>query len=318
MSMLELTKDTSTDGETSERSGIFSSLFSGNNSAESKYGLALLESERERIDRLAKEAEGELDRQGSSMGERHKAASALLSEVMGSNAFNLGLASAVKELLAGNNEKIARDKSKIAASIKNDYVNIALLVVTMFLIGLELLGTPAGFVVAIVLIYIALLNNSKKVTISRVTGYLVISVTHGSIIVPILASILESRWNITEIGILALVLLSAVFWLGLVLPLSGAIEDSVPVVTKRGSKQCLIDKGVSEYALSVIKRCFDTGVISDSSFSEEAEDTASGDEVYKRVPERVRVSALLAVLRGDKESLSLKVLLRKAGRGDTA
>ena len=70
------------------------------------------------------------------------------------------------------------------------------------------------------------------------------------------------------------------------MPLSGVIEDSVPVVTKREPRQCLINKGVSEYALSVIKRCFDAGVISDSSFSVEAEDTASGDEVYKRVPER--------------------------------
>ena len=200
MSVIELTKNAPKDEESSERAGLFSSLFSGDRDTGTKCELKFSESEGERIDRLAKEAEGELDRQGSSMGERHKAASALLSEVMGSNAFNLGLASAVKELLAGNNEKIARDKSKIAASIKNDYVNIALLVVTMFLVGLELLGTPAGFVVAIVLIYIALLNNSKKVTISRVTGYLVISVTHGSVIVPILASILESSWNITEKG----------------------------------------------------------------------------------------------------------------------
>ena len=70
--------------------------------------------------------------------------------------------------------------------------------------------------------------------------------------------------------------------------------------------------------MSVVKRCFDAGVISDSSFSAEAEDTASGDEVYKRVPERVRVSALLAVLRGDKESISLKAFLRKTGRGEGA
>ena len=313
MSVLELTKNAPKDEESSERAGLFSSLFSGDNREESQYGLAFLESERERIDRLAKVAEGELDRQGSSIGERHKAASALLSEVMGSKAFNWGLVSTVKELLAGDKEKRAQDKSKLEASIKKDYVNIALLVVAMFLVGLELLGTPAGFVVAIVLIYIALLNNSKKVTISRVTGYLVISVTHGSVIVPILASILESSWNITEIGILMLVLLSAVFWLGLVLPLSGVIEDSVPVVTKREPRQCLINKGVSEYALSVIKRCFDAGVISDSSFSAEAEDTARGDEIYKRVPERVRVSALLAVLRGDTGSLSLRALERGVG-----
>lgn len=313
MSILELTKDTPTKEESSERAGIFSSLFSGNRGAGSRCELALLESESERIDRLSKEAESALDKQGSSMGERHKAASALLRAVIGSKAFNWGLVSAVKELLAGDKEKRAQDKSKLEASIKKDYVNIALLVVAMFLVGLELLGTPVGFVVAIVLIYIDLLNNSKKITISRVPGYLVISVTHGSVIVPILASILESSWNITEIGVLILVLLSALFWLGLVLPLRGAVEDSVSVVTKREPRQCLIDRGISDYALSVIKRCFDAGVISDSSFSAEAEDTARGDEVYKRVPERVRVSALLAVLHGDKESISLRAVERGVG-----
>lgn len=315
MSILELTKNAPKDEESSERAGLFSSLFSGDRDTGTKCELKFSESEGERIDRLAKEAEGELDRQGSSMGERHIFAGALISDVMSSKAFNWWLVGAVKEMLAGNAEERREAKSKTDVRLVNCYINIALLVVALFLVGLNILEKTVGFVVAIVLIYIALLNNSKKINLSRVIGYLVISVTHGSCIVPILAS---SVWTINEIGILALVLLSAVFWLGLVLPLSGAIEDSVPVLTKREPKQCLIDKGVSEYALSVIKRCFDTGVISDSSFSEEAEDTASGDEVYKRVPERVRVSALLAVLRGDKESLSLKVLLRKAGRGDTA
>ena len=307
MSILELTKDVPTKESSSERTGIFSSLFSGNRGAGS-------ESELERIDRLAMEAESALDKQESSMLERHKAARALLRAVIGSKAFNFGLVSAVKELLAGDNEKRARDKSKLEASIKKDYVNIALLVVSFFLAGLELLGTPVGLVIAIVLIYVALLNNSKKITISRVLWYLVISVTHGSIVVPILAS----SWNITRIGILILVILSGVFWLWLVLPLRGNSKDSVSVVTKREPKQCLIDKGASDYALSVIKRCFDAGVISDSSFSAEAEDTVSGDEVYKRVPERVRVSALLAILHGDKESISLKALLRKTDRGERA
>lgn len=318
MSILELTKDAQTKEENSEQTGLFSSLFSGNRGAGSRCELALLESEGERIDRLSKVAESALDKHGSSMVERHKAASALLSAVMGSKAFNWGLVSAVKELLAGNEGKRegrAGAKRKAKVSYVTDYVNIALLVVAMFLVGLELLGTPVGLVAGIVLIYVALLNNSNKITPSRVLGYLVISVTHGIIIVPILAS---SVWNITKLGVLAMVLLSAVFWLGLVFPLRGAVEDSVSVVNKREPKQCLIDKGVSDYVLSVIKRCFDTGVISDSSFSAEAEDTASGDEVYKRVPERVRVSALLAVLHGDKESISLKALLRKTDRGEGA
>ena len=95
-------------------------------------------------------------------------------------------------------------------------------------------------------------------------------------------------------------------------------EDENASEVPREHEPCLIDSVVSEYALSVVKKCFDTGVISDSSFSAEAEDTASGDEVYKRVPERVRVSALIAVLRGDKESISLKALLMKVDRGEVA
>lgn len=287
MSVMELTKNAPKDEESSERVGLFSSLFSGDRDTGTKC---------------------ELNRQGSSMCERHRAASALLSAVMGSKAFNWGLVSAVKEMLA---EKVAA-KSKTDVSLVNCYINIALLVVAMFLVGLNILEKPVGVVVAIVLIYIALLNNSKKITLSRVLGYLVISVTHGIFIVPILES---SVWTINEIGILALVLLSAVFWLGLVLPLRGvgAIEDSVMAVTKREPKQCLIDKGISDYALSVIKRCFDIGVISDSSFSVEVEDTARGDEVYKRVSERAQAGALLAVLHGDKGSLWLKAVERGVG-----
>lgn len=312
MSVLELTKNAPKDEESSERSGIFSSLFSGNSMAETKCELALLGSEGERIDRLAKVAESALNRHESSMWERHIFAGALISDVMSSKAFNWWLVGAVKEMLAGNAEERREAKSKTDVRLVNCYINIALLVVALFLVGLNILEKPVGFVVAIVLIYIALLNNSKKINLSRVIGYLVIAVTHGSCIVPILAS---SVWTINEIGILALVLLSAVFWLGLVLPLRGvgAIEDSVMAVTKREPRQCLIDKGMSDYALSVIKRCFDAGVISDSSFSAEAEDTARGDEVYKRVPERVRVSALLAVLHGDKESISLRAVERGVG-----
>lgn len=83
-------------------------------------------------------------------------------------------------------------------------------------------------------------------------------------------------------------------------------EDDSESVVKGEDEPCLIDSVVSEYALSVVKKCFDTGVISDSSFSAEAEDTARGDEVYKRVPERVRVSALLAVLTAIKRVFRLR------------
>ena len=81
MSVLELTKNAPKDEESSERSGIFSSLFSGNSMAETKCELALLGSEGERIDRLAKVAESALNRHESSMWERHIFAGALISDV---------------------------------------------------------------------------------------------------------------------------------------------------------------------------------------------------------------------------------------------
>ena len=267
MSVLELTKNAPKDEESSERAGLFSSLFSGDRDTGTKCELKFSESEGERIDRLAKEAEGELDRQGSSMGERHKVAGALISEVMRSKAFNWGLVSAVKEMLAGKSG--ATGKTKVSG-IVNKSIDIIILCLIIVILTTGFAGTLVGGCVIMVMLYIVSLRGLTKIT-------------------PLGESYLNEE---------------------------STAESTV--VTTGEPKHCLIDNGVSEYALSVIKRCFDTGVISDSSFSAEAEDTARGDDVYKRVPERVRVSALLAVLRGDKESLSLKVLLRKAGRGDTA
>lgn len=60
MSVLELTKNAPKDEESSERSGIFSSLFSGDRDTGTKCELKFSESEGERIDRLAKVVESAL------------------------------------------------------------------------------------------------------------------------------------------------------------------------------------------------------------------------------------------------------------------
>ena len=262
MSVLELTKNAPKDEESSERAGLFSSLFSGDRGTGAKCELKFSESEGERLDRLAKVAESELNRQGSSMLERHKVASALPGEVMRSKEFNWGLVSAVKEMLAGKPR--ATGKTKVSW-IVNKSIDVIMLCLIIVILTTGFAGTLVGCCAIMVMLYIVSLKGITKVT-------------------PLGASYLNE---------------------------DNTAESTV--VTTGEPKQCLIDKGVSEYALSVIKRCFDSGVISDSSFSAEAEDTASGDAVYKRVSERVRVSALLAVLRGDTGSLSLRALEEGVG-----
>ena len=313
MSILELTKDAPTKEERSERSGLFSSLFSGNRGAGSRCELALLESEGERIDRLAKVAESELNRQGSSMRERHIVASALISEVMRSKAFNWWLVSAVKETLAG--KPGATGKTKVSGLV-NKSIAVIMLCLIIVILTTGFAGTLVGGCAIMVMLYIVSLRGITKITPLKALKCAIYPVICSIALILFLNKAIHGI--ISEV--IGLIVTAALFYF---FPYGEPYWNEEPteestVVTTREPKQCLIDKGVSEYALSVIKRCFDTGVISDSSFSEEAEDTARGDEVYKRVPERVRVSALLAVLRGDKESLSLKVLLRKAGRGDTA
>ena len=305
MSVLELTKNAPKDEESSERAGLFSSLFSGDRDTGTKCELKFSESEGERIDRLAKEAEGELDRQGSSMGERHKAASALLSEVMRSKAFNWGLVSAVKEMLAGKSG--ATGKTKVSG-IVNKSIDIIILCLIIVILTTGFAGTLVGGCAVMVMLYMVSLRGLTKITPLKALKCAVY---------PVICSIALILFFNNDIhGIISeviwLIVIAALFYF---FPYGAPYWNEEPteestVVTTREPKQYLIDKGVSEYALSVIKRCFDAGVISDSSFSAEAEDTARGDEIYKRVPERVRVSALLAVLRGDKGSLSLKAVER--------
>ena len=308
MSILELTKDAPTKEERSERSGLFSSLFSGNRGAGSRCELALLESEGERIDRLSKEAESALDKQGSSMRERHKAASALLSVVRGSKAFNWGLVSAVKEMLAGKSG--ATGKTKVSG-IVNKSIDVIMLCLTVVILTTGLAGTLVGGCATMVMLYMVSLRGLTKITPLNALKCAIYPVICS------LALMLFLNKAITGIisEVIGIIVLAALFYF---FPYGETYWNEEPtaeatVVTTGEPKQCLIDKGVSEYALSVIKRCFDAGVISDSSFSAEAEDTARGDEVYKRVPERVRVSALVAVLHGDTGSLSLRALERGVG-----
>lgn len=96
MSVLKLTKETPTEGESAKRTGIFSSLFSH----ESKHELVKV-GERERFDILAKSADEELARKGISVAERHKAAKELTEALVTSKAFNLKLIEAAYGVLHG-------------------------------------------------------------------------------------------------------------------------------------------------------------------------------------------------------------------------
>ena len=308
MSVLELTKNAPKDEDSSERAGLFSSLFSGDRDTGTKCELQFSESEGERIDRLAKVVESELNMRGSSMWERHIVAGALISEVMRSKAFNWGLVSAVKEMLAGKSG--ATGKTKVSG-IVNKSIDIIILCLIIVILTTGFAGTLVGGCAVMVMLYMVSLRGLTKITPLKALKCAVY---------PVICSIaLILFFNNAIHGIISeviwLIVIAALFYF---FPYGAPYWNEEPteestVVTTCEPKQYLIDKGVSEYALSVIKRCFDAGVISDSSFSVEAEDTASGDEVYKRVPERVRVSALLAVLHGDKGSLSLRAVERGVG-----
>lgn len=303
MSVLELTKNAPKDEESSERSGIFSSLFSGDRDTGTKCELKFSESEGERIDRLAKVVESELN-----MWERHIFAGALISDVMSSKAFNWWLVGAVKEMLAGKSG--ATGKTKVSG-IVNKSIDIIILCLIIVILTTGFAGILVGGCAVMVMLYMVSLRGLTKITPLKALKCAVY---------PVICSIaLILFFNNAIHGIISeviwLIVIAALFYF---FPYGAPYWNEEPteestVVTTCEPKQYLIDKGVSEYALSVIKRCFDAGVISDSSFSVEAEDTASGDEVYKRVPERVRVSALLAVLHGDKGSLSLRAVERGVG-----
>lgn len=308
MSILELTKDAPTKEKSSEQTGIFSSLFS----RESKYELVKV-GERERFDTLAKAADEELARKGSSVAERHKAAKELTEALVTSKAFNIKLIEAAYGVLHGVEvlEKAEAKNSKPRFRLLHEAINWVLAFSTIPLFVTGFLVTVAGSWVTAGLMCLAILNNSHKFTKVRMLKILTLPIIYS-----LLVSLVLNR-VISGIPAIILEIVMTVF-ICYLLPDILLPEDESESVVKREDAPCLIDSVASDYALSVVKRCFDTGVISDSSFSTEAEDTASGDAVYKRVPERVRVSALLAVLHGDKESISLKALLRKTGRGEGA
>lgn len=308
MSVLELTKNAPKDEDSSERAGLFSSLFSGDRDTGTKCELKFSESEGERIDRLAKVVESELNMRGSSMWERHIVAGALISEVMRSKAFNWGLVSAVKEMLAGKSG--ATGKTKVSG-IVNKSIDIIILCLIIVILTTGFAGTLVGGCAVMVMLYMVSLRGLTKITPLKVLKCAVYPVICSIALIlffnnAIHGIISEVIWLIVIAALFYFFPYGAPYW-------NEELTEESTFVTTCEPRQYLIDKGVSEYALSVIKRCFDAGVISDSSFSVEAEDTASGDEVYKRVPERVRVSALLAVLHGDKGSLSLRAVERGVG-----
>lgn len=308
MSVLELTKDATTKEESSERTGLFSSLFSGESRCE-----LVVTNERERFDTLAKAADEELARKGSSVAERHKAAKELTEALVTSKAFNLKLIEAAYGVLHGVEvlEKAEAKTSKPRFGILHEAINWVLAFSTIPLFVTGFLVTVAGSWITAGLMCLVILNNAHKFTKVRMLKILSLPVIYSLIVSLVLNRVISGIPAI----ILEIVLTVFICYLlpDILLP-----EDASESVVKGEHEPCLIDSVASDYALSVVKKCFEAGVISDSSFSAEAEDTASGDEVYKRVPERVRVSALLAVLHGDKESISLKALLRKTGRGEGA
>jgi len=308
MSMLELTKDAPTKEESSERSGLFSSLFSGESRCE-----LVATNERERFDTLAKAADEELGRTGNSTAERHKAAKELTEALITSKAFNLKLIEAAYGVLHGVEVAGGAEakNSKPRFRLLHEAINWVLAFSTIPLFVTGFLVTVAGSWVTAGLMCLVILNNSHKFNKVRLLKILTLPIIYSLLVSLVLNRVVSGLPAI----ILEIVMTVFICYLlpDILLP-----EDDFDSVVKREDEPCLVDSVVSEYALSVVKKCFDTGVISDSSFSAKSEDTASGDEIYKRVPERVRVSALLAVLCGDKESISLKALLRKTDRGEGA
>lgn len=303
MSVLELTKDAPTKEERSERSGLFSSLFSGESRCE-----LVVTNERERFDTLAKSADEELVRKGSSVAERHKAAKELTEALVTSKEFNLKLIEVAYGVLHGVEvlEKAEAKNSKPRFRLLHEAINWVLAFSTIPLFVTGFLVTVAGSWVTAGLMCLVILNNSHKFSKVRMLKILSLPVIYSLLVSLVLNRVVSGLPAI----ILEIVMTVFICYLlpDILLP-----EDDSESVVKGEHEPCLIDSVASEYALSVVKKCFDAGVISDSSFSVEAEDTASGDEVYKRVPERVRVSALLAVLHGDKESISLRAVERGVG-----
>lgn len=308
MSVLELTKDAPTKEESSERTGLFSSLFSGESRCE-----LVVTNERERFDTLAKAADEELARKGSSVAERYKAAKELTEALVTSKAFNLKLIEAAYGVLHGAEvlEKAEAKNSKPRFRLLHEAINWVLAFSTIPLFVTGFLVTVAGSWVTAGLMCLVILNNASKFSKVRMLKILSLPVIYSLIVSLVLNRVVSGLPAI----ILEIVMTVFICYLlpDILLP-----EDDSESVVKGEHEPCLIDSVASDYALSVVKKCFEAGVISDSSFSAESEDNASGDEVYKRVPERVRVSALLAVLHGDKESISLKALLRKTDRGEGA
>lgn len=141
MSVLELTKAAPNKEESSERTGLFSSLFSGESRCE-----LVVTNERERFDTLAKAADEELARKGSSVAERHKAAKELTEALVTSKTFNLKLIEAAYGVLHGVEvlEKAEAKNSKPRFRLLHEAINWVLAFSTIPLFVTGFLVTVAG------------------------------------------------------------------------------------------------------------------------------------------------------------------------------
>lgn len=179
MSILELTKDAPTKEESSERTGLFSSLFSGESRCE-----LVVTNERERFDTLAKAAEDELSRKESSVAERHKAAKELTEALVTSKAFNLKLIEAAYGVLHGVEvlEKAEAKNSKPRFGILHEAINWVLAFSTIPLFVTGFLVTVAGSWVTAGLMCLVILNNSHKFSKVRMLKILSLPVIYSLLV----------------------------------------------------------------------------------------------------------------------------------------
>lgn len=179
MSILELTKDAPTEVESSERAGLFSSLFS----RETRYELVKVD-ERERFDTLAKAAEDELSRKESSVAERHKAAKELTEALVTSKAFNLKLIEAAYGVLHGAEvlEKAEAKNSKPRFRLLHEAINWVLAFSTIPLFVTGFLVTVVGSLVTSGLMCLVILNNSHKFNKVRMLKILTLPIIYSLLV----------------------------------------------------------------------------------------------------------------------------------------
>lgn len=230
MSVLELTKDAPTKEESSERTGLFSSLFSGESRCE-----LVVTNERERFDTLAKAAEDELSRKGSSVAERHKAAKELTEALVTSKAFNLKLIEAAYGVLHGAEvlEKAEAKNSKPRFRLLHEAINWVLAFSTIPLFVTGFLVTVAGSWVTAGLMCLVILNNSHKFNKVRLLKILSLPVIYSLLVSLVLNRVISGLPAI----ILEIVMTVFICYLlpDILLP-----EDDSESVVRREDEPCLM------------------------------------------------------------------------------